>query len=349
VNNMSQQVRYAIVLNCAFVAWAPIMRADETTPAIEGDKAAAAKDAAANEAKPAATPDQLAGWIKNLDDSRYLTREEATQNLLVAGAIALDPLLAAANGDRPEPADRAIWIMRRLGRSREDELALAALERLVQLKNRPGIVAKAESDLTERTVALCEQQLGPLGAEINMVIDRIDATTVGPVLVVRLGEKWHGTPNDLRRVSQMRQQRNFRLEGTAIGDELVKMFAEKEKLAYLQLINTKVTPDAVDLVKTKHPDATVHVRNQALLGVSAENHPAGVLVTFVQRPSAAANAGIEAGDVIATIDGHKLPDFDRLTARIAQHQPGDKVDIEIIHNDKLTPLKVVLGSWPNQE
>ena len=159
-----------------------------------------------------------------------------------------------------------------------------ALERLVQLKNRPGIVAKAESDLTERTVVLCEQRLGPLGAEVNMVIDRIDATTVGPVLVVRLGEKWQGTQDDLRRVSQMRQQRNFRLEGAAIDDNLVKMFAEKEKLAYLQLINTKVTPDAVDLLKTKHPDATVHVRNQALLGVSAENHPAGVLVTFVHAP-----------------------------------------------------------------
>ena len=84
--------------------------------------------------------------------------------------------------------------------------------------------------------------------------------------------------------------------------------------------------------------------------MSAENHAAGVLVICVAaghvRPRM---PGIVAGDIIATIDGHKLPDFDRLTARIAQHQPGDKVDIEIIRNEKLTPLKVVLGSWPNQE
>jgi hypothetical protein len=351
MNDMSQQLSYSIVCGCVFAAltYAPVTRADESVPVSASDKAAAAVDSVDAEATLAATPDQIAGWIKNLDDSRYLTREEATQHLLSAGAATLDPLLAAANSDRPEPADRAIWIMRRLGRSPDDDLALAALDRLAQLKNRPAIVAKAESDHTDRMVALCERRLGPLGAEVNMEISRIDQMTVGPVLVVRLGEKWHGTSDDLRPVSQMRQQLHFRLEGAPIGDDQVKMFADKEKLAYLQLINTKVTPDAVDLVKSKHPNATVHVRNQALLGVAAENHAAGVMVIRVEPGTAAAGAGIVAGDVIATIDGHKLPDFDRLTARIAQHQPGDKVDIEIIHNQKLVPLKVVLGTWPSQE
>jgi PDZ domain len=351
VSFMSQQLRRSIVCGCilAALAFGSATHADEPVPASAGDKAVAAKNTADAEAKPTATPDQINGWIKDLDDARYLTREEATQNLLSSGAASLDPLLATANGDRPEPSDRAIWIMRRLGRSREDDLALAALDRLVQLKNRPAIVAKAESDHTDRTVALCERRLGRLGAEVNMEISRIDQMTVGPVLVVRLAEKWHGTSDDLRQVSQIRQQRNFRLEGAPIGDDQVKMFAEKEKLAYLQLINTKVTPDAVDLVKTKHPNATVHVRNQALLGVAAENHATGVMVIRVEPGTAAAGAGIVPGDVIVTIDGHKLPDFDRLTARIAQHQPGDKVDIEIIRNEKLTPLKVALGNWPTQE
>ena len=301
------------------------------------------------EAKPAAKADEIAGWIKNLDDARYLAREDATQHLLSAGAIAFDPLLVVANGDRPEPADRAVWIMRRQGRSRDSDLALAALDRLVQLQNRPVIVAKAEADLAERSVALCEQRLGPLGAEFGMQIEMVDPPNVAPVLTVRLGEKWHGVAEDLRPVSQLRQQRHFRLEGKAIGDDVVKMFAEKEKLAFLQLVNTKVTPDAVDAFKLRHPDATVHVRNQALLGVSAENHAAGVRVMTVQPGTAAAAAGIVPGDIIATIDGHQLPDFDRLTVRIAQHQPGDKVDVAIIRNNERMDLQIVLGSWPNQE
>lgn len=300
-------------------------------------------------ARPAATADEIAGWIKSLDDARYKEREEATQHLLEAGNAVLDPLLAAANGEQLEPADRAVWILRRLGRSRESDLALAALGRLVQLKNRPMVVAKAELDLMERTLAICEQRLGPLGAEINRVQIQVNVLTNMPGLEVKLGEKWRGKPEDLRALAELDQQQYFRLEGAAINDDVAKLFAEKKKLGCLQLQNTKVTPEAVDLVKAKHPDATVYMRNQALLGVSAENHANGVMVVMVQPGSAAANAGIVVGDIIAKIDGHKLPDFDRLTARIAQHQVGDKIDVEVIRKEETLPLKVELGTWPNQE
>src|SRR5690348_14412880 len=71
-----------------------------------------------------ASADEISAWIKDLDAGRYRTREEATQRLLAAGAPVLDPLLVVANGDPPEPADRAVWIMRNLSRSRDNDLAL---------------------------------------------------------------------------------------------------------------------------------------------------------------------------------------------------------------------------------
>jgi hypothetical protein len=323
---------------CALLAYGPVVFAEESAAANKTEPA-----------KPAATAEEIAGWIKSLDDSRYKEREEATQHLLDAGSAVLDPLLAVANGEQPEPADRAVWIMRRLGRSRESDLALAALGRLVQLKNRPTVVAKAEVDLMERTLAICEQRLGPLGAEINRVAIQFNGLNTMPGLEVKLGEKWRGKSEDLRAIAELDQQQYFRLEGSAINDDVAKMFAEKERLGCLQLQNTKVTPEAVDLVKAKHPNATVYMRNQALLGVSAENHASGVMVVMVQPGSAAANAGIVVGDIVAKIDGHKLPDFDRLTARIAQHQVGDKIDVEVIRQGETIPLKVELGTWPNPE
>ena len=299
------------------------------------------------EGKPA-TAEEIAAWMKSLDDARYRVREEATQHLLAAGAAALDPLLVVANADRPEPADRAIWILRRMGRSRDNVVALAALERLVQLQNHPSIVAKAEIELAERSVAACEQRLAPLGAEMNSQLEQVESALV-TVLLVRLGEKWHGTPEDLRQIAQLRQLRHFRLEGAAFNDDVVKAFAEKKKLDYLQLFDTKVTPAAVDAVKDKHPEAVVYVRNQALLGVQAETHAAGVRVVYVQPGSAAANAGILSDDIIATLDGKPLPDFDRLTARIAQHQPGDKIDVEIIRKGEHLKITPVLGNRPELE
>ena len=299
------------------------------------------------------TPEQVADWIKALDDNNYLAREQAAQHLVDAKTVALDPLLAVANSDKPEPADRAIWILRRFGRSRDNDLALAALERLIQLRSRPALVAKAEAELAERSVAVCEDRLGPLGAEIGMRMDIINPISDGPVLTVKLGESWHGKSEDLRQVSKLQQQR-FWLEGDAIDDAVVRMFAEKDKLLVLQLVNTKVTPAAVDEVKTKHPDALVYVRNRAILGVTAETHPPGVVVTFVQPSSGAANAGIVPGDIITALDGKKLPDFDRLTAFVAQHQPGDQIDVEIVRKDQdskeqRSTLKVTLGARPQME
>jgi hypothetical protein len=320
------------------------MAAEETAPLASSKAASQTEKADGNSAK----PEQIAAWIKDLDDVHYRMREEASQHLAEAGIAALDPLLAVANGDRPEPADRAIWIMRRFSHSRDNTLATAALEHLAELGDRPTIVAKALAELAQRSVNACEERLAPLGADVAMQVEQIDPPNVAAVLTVRLGDRWHGTTEDLRQLTQLKQQRYFRLDGAPINDEVAKMFGEKEKLSVLQLIDTKVTPTAVDGIKEKHPEAIVYVRNQALLGVSAENHAAGVRVMFVQPGSAADKAGIKQGDVIASIDGHKLPDFDRLTAHIAQHQPGDKINVEIMRNDQPTIMQVVLGSRSGQ-
>ena len=302
----------------------------------------------ADQKKAAATSADVEHWIAELDDNRYLVRETATRRLLDSGTVALDPLLAATNAQRPEPADRAVWILRGLGRSSDNDLAMAALERLVQLKGRPLLVEKAEQDLAERSVVACEQRLAPLGAEVTLQLEQVADVKVVPLLHVRLGDAWRGTTADLQPVAQLRQQLYFRLEGAAVDDSIAKLFEDKEKLAFLQLLNSKVSPAAVDALKKKHPESTVYMRNEALLGVSAENHATGVVVQHVQPGTAAATAGIMPGDVIAAIDGHKLPDFDRLTVRIAQHQPGETIDIEIVRGEEKKKLEVTLGSWPGQ-
>jgi hypothetical protein len=306
-------------------------------------------DSAVKKADPTPTAEEIVGWISQLDDSRYLTREQATQRLLDAGGAALDSLLAAANGERPEPADRAVWIMRRLARSRDNEQSIAALERMVQLRGRPMLVEMAEVELDERSIAACQARLTQLGAEIAMEATPLDGVTIVPLLRVRLGEKWRGTSADLRAIAQLRRQLYFRFEGKAVDNEVAKLFEDKERLAVLQFKNSKVTPAAVDALKARHPDAIVYVRGQALLGVTAANNPAGAMVIGVERDTAAHNAGIVAGDVIASMDGQTLPDFDRLTAHIAQHEPGETVEVEIVRGDERKKLSVTLGSWAGRE
>lgn len=319
-----------------------------SNPAIQ---AAAPKSAAADAARPQqpANAEQIARWLKELDDSQYLVREAATQHLADAGAAALDSLLSVANGERPEPADRATWILQRYSRSRDSELAFAALERLAQLKNAPSIAAKADAELAERALAVCQQRLTSLGADVTVTIGQESVQSVVPMVFVRLGERWRGTAEDLRQLTKLKQQRFFRLEGARINDDVVKMFAEKEKLALLHLFNTSATPASIDVVKQKHPDAKLFVRNAAMLGVGGDTHASGVLVHEVPQGSGAATAGILPGDIITALDGQKIPDFDRLTAHIAQHQPGDKVEVAILRNEEAKKVTVVLGKRPDNE
>jgi hypothetical protein len=303
------------------------------------------KASPANEVANAA---DIARWIIALDDNRYLAREEASQHLIAAGNAALAPLLAVANSDQPEPADRAIWILRRLSNSRDADLGVAALEYLTQLKGRPALVAKAEAELDDRSVATCERRLAPLGAEIVLRPKQFDFNTVANVLMVHLDSNWHGTPDDLRMIAKLPRQLYFELDGAAFDDSVAKVFETKPKLAYVTFSNANVSPAAVDSLKLKHPESIVILRNQAMLGLGGQAHKSGVQVTTLVPNGAAAAAGIVMGDVIATIDGHSLPDFDRLTVRIAQHKPGDKVDVEIIRGEKKMKLTVTLGSWANQ-
>jgi len=305
-------------------------------------------DSVAAEARPAPTAEEIAGWIAQLDDNRYLVREQATQQLIDAGGTALDPLLAAANGERPEPADRAVWIMRRVARSRDNEQAIAALERMVQLRNRPILVEKAETDLDQRSIAACQARLTPLGAEITIEPAQFDGISVVPLLHIRLGEKWRGTTADLRCIAQLRRQLHYRLEGKSIDDAVVKYFEEKEKLAVLHLWNVHVSAESVDSLKERHPDAVVFVRGDALMGVQGkpDKHPGGVLVTDVELTSGAAAAGITAGDVIAKVNGKEVSDFDRLTAHIAQHRPGEIVEVEIVRGNEHQKVSITLGTRP---
>jgi hypothetical protein len=294
---------------------------------------------------------EIAEWIGQLDDNRYLVREKATQALVEAGVVSLDPLLAVANSERLEPADRAVWIMRQLAKAPDNNQAIAALERLVQIKGRPALVEKADLELAERSVRACQERLAPLGAELTMEPRQFEVTSVVPLLSVTLGEKWRGTAEDLRCLAELRRQLYYRFEGEAVDDTVARFFEEKEKLAFAEFWKTKVTPAAVDAIKSRHPEARVYVRGRALLGVQARQdiHPAGVMVSRVEPGTAAFAAGIVAGDVIASIDGNSLPDFDRLTAHIAQHQPGETIPIEIIRGNDRRKVAVTLGSWPGQE
>lgn len=68
----------------------------------------------------------------------------------------------------------------------------------------------------------------------------------------------------------------------------------------------------------------------------------GVYVDSVAENSAAADAGIEDGDVIEEINGYKLATAPQLQEMIARYRPGDELDIKVNRKGKVKELKVKL-------
>ena len=98
---------------------------------------------------------------------------------------------------------------------------------------------------------------------------------------------------------------------------------------------------------------TGYVTGKAHLGVTVNRNynemyaqyygwPMGVYIDDVTPGSCAAKAGIEAGDIITTIDGTEVTSYDELRSVIRRHHAGDSVDIEIYRADEARTVTVVL-------
>jgi serine protease Do len=68
----------------------------------------------------------------------------------------------------------------------------------------------------------------------------------------------------------------------------------------------------------------------------------GGVVTQVETDSPAAKAGLEIGDVITEVDGHKVNDAGELQVVVGQKQPGTKIELTVLRDGKMMTLPVTL-------
>ncbi|HEY1023566.1 MAG TPA: trypsin-like peptidase domain-containing protein [Sphingobacteriaceae bacterium] len=68
----------------------------------------------------------------------------------------------------------------------------------------------------------------------------------------------------------------------------------------------------------------------------------GVYITGIQSNSAAAAAGLKAGDIIQSIDGVKVASSAEFSERIGRHRPGDKVELTYLRANKTQTVNVTL-------
>jgi serine protease Do len=77
--------------------------------------------------------------------------------------------------------------------------------------------------------------------------------------------------------------------------------------------------------------------------------PTGALVASVEKGSAAAKAGLKAGDVILSYDGKKVASMSALPLMVARTQPGSNVEVTVLRQGEKKTLDTVVGEFAAQQ
>jgi serine protease Do len=73
----------------------------------------------------------------------------------------------------------------------------------------------------------------------------------------------------------------------------------------------------------------------------------GALISSVHERTPAAKAGLRDGDVVVSVDGKAVDDFDDLRGRVGEHPPGDEIRLEVERDGKKKTLRATLGERPS--
>lgn len=288
-------------------------------------------------AKPAA----IAQWLRQLDAPQYKTRQRAQQRLEQAGWAALEPVAQLSQRGSLESSTRAINVLLVWAESQDAALRIAALEKLVQLSNRPresGRAAKILADAREQAALASIVQHG--GYWVPSRVRLLNGTISRQII---LDADWKGDAKTLEKLVDIPGLTTVSLYAAPVGDEIVAHLVQLPQLQRVELFGTKLSAPA--LAQLKAHVAYVDIRSGALLGIKATNVNGVPTIGTVVEGSAAEKAGLAVKDTITELNGDKITDFTGLTQRIAQFQPGDSVELTIVREGKTLKKQVTFARW----
>ena len=281
-----------------------------------------------------------ADLVALLDSPRYAERERATHLLTLHGAEAVPLLEQAARSDSPEVAIRGINALEGLWARAIERQDLAALESAIEALDKLSIAK--DPVLSERVAAIFAarqemiheyslNQVRRLGGTIrrNEHIRSInnDGTLRESIECVIVGRDWTGGVEGLRHVRRLFPRGGivYFINGGDLPENIATQF------------------------ESISPGIRAAPRGASQLGVAGSSPQAagiaGCLVGRVEPGSAAAQAGMQMGDVIEKFNGAEIKSFENLVDEIAKIEPETTVPATVRRGENRLEMKVTLQGW----
>jgi serine protease Do len=139
------------------------------------------------------------------------------------------------------------------------------------------------------------------------------------------------------------------------NNDVALLYVENLKLPALQwsarepslgefLVTVGPHSEVVAIGTYSHGPRSLLGREQGFLGITPENHPAGVTLTDVTPGGAGYLAGLRAGDVVTKLNGKTLGDVSELVNEIRRLKPGSRVDLNILRGTRSQQIQATLAA-----
>ena len=284
---------------------------------------------------PSVPPAMIAQLVSDLDSSQFERRRRATALLAGAGPAAITPLARIARNGSLEAAVRAIAILESFyvsGSEEQFEAAGEVLERLSQTAGHP-VAQRAEQvlelhgDVRELRALAAIKRLGGIIKYAEKMPVNFPQPAVERAVLVHIGSEWTGGDEGLKHLKRVSSLESLYVSRSPKSEEGP---VSKEAIAELQM--------AV-------PRLQVQERGEAYLGIRCPDTYPGCLVSQVDPDTPAERGGIEANDQIIAFGGKPTPNFPTLVELIAEHAPGDEIEVQVARGQRSVTLTVVLDKW----
>lgn len=301
-----------------------------------------------------ASKQDIAQWVEQLDSDQFELRERAQAKLAAFGSHALPEIAEAARSASLECSTRAINILLTWSEGKDRSLAVAALEQLAAMKNRPIESARAAEVLAEvRELAALEAIVSMGGSyQVNPQLRGVISFVPTVNYQIIIGSKWRGGLESLQLLKQIPHTAVVSFYAPPLDDDALDILQNLPQLGRVELYGTRFSKDAIEELPRKLPNVKeIDIRpSAAFLGIRGEPGGQHARVVDVVQDSAAAKGGIRKEDVITHIAGKEAKDFAALTEMISQYQPGETVELTVVRRGEnqepqTLDLPVTLAQW----
>ena len=249
-----------------------------------------------------------------------------TNNHVVDGA---DELTVTLNENSKEYSARII------GADKTTDLALIKID----AKNLPAIVIANSDDVKVGEWVLAVGN--PLG---------LNNTVTAGIVSAKARSMGSGVSSMIQTDAAINQGNSggalVNTRGELIGINAMLYSQTGSNIGYGFAIPTSIVKKAIDdfkkygtyqraMIGIKGSDVSNYVDSEKEKGNEVDlGTMEGIYIAEVVEDGAAADAGLQKGDVLTTIDGKKVKQFGELQGIIAQKRPGDKVTVKYLRNKK---------------